>query len=246
MNKKTLLITGAAKGIGAAIAERFASNEYNVCINYNTSEQKACKLKEKLYSLGYNVDIYKADVSKISEVEQMVDFVLNRFGSIDVVINNAGICEYKMFVDVNSKDIQNMIDVSLIGTFNVTNTVIKKCMLNKKDGVIINISSVWGMVGASMEVTYSMVKAGIIGFTKALAKEMGPSNIRVNAITPGVIRTDMIANLTEDEIKDLEYQIPLGRIGEVDDISGVALFLASDDAKYITGQVISPNGGFVI
>lgn len=246
MNKKTLLITGAAKGIGAAIAEKFANNKYNVCINYNTSDIEAKSLKNRLFDLGYNVEIYKADISKICEVEQMVDFTLKRFGSIDVLINNAGICQYKLFTDTTNEDIQKMLDVSLIGTFNVTNTVIKKCMLNKKDGVIINISSVWGMVGASLEVIYSMAKAGIIGFTKALAKEMGPSNIRVNAITPGVIKTDMINNLSNDEILDLQDQIPLGRIGEVGDVSGVALFLASDDAKYITGQIISPNGGFVI
>lgn len=246
MNRKTLLITGAAKGIGASIAERFASSGYNVCINYNSSEARAQLLKEKLLKLGCNVEIYKANIANIDEVEKMVDFTLKRFDSIDVVINNAGICEYKLFTDTDTYDLRKMIDVSLIGTFNVTNTVIKKYMLNQKRGKIINISSVWGITGASLEVSYSMVKAGIIGFTKALAKEMGPSNITVNALAPGVIKTDMLKNLSEDEIKDLEEQIPLGRIGGTSDIAGVALFLASDDANYITGQVISPNGGFVI
>lgn len=246
MNKKTLLITGGAKGIGASIVEKFALNGYNVCINYNTSENEAILLKNRLNARGCNTEIFKADITKFDEVEKMIKFTLDRFDSIDVLVNNAGIAQYKLFIDTKKEDIDKMINTSLVGMFNVTNEVIKKYMLHKKDGVILNMSSVWGMVGASLEVNYSMVKAGVIGFTKALAKEMGPSNIKVNAITPGVIKTDMISNLSQEEIKDLEEQIPLGKIGTPDDVSGVVYFLASEDAKYITGQVISPNGGFVI
>ena len=246
MLKKTVLITGASKGIGAQIARKFASNGYNVCINYNNSEKEALDLKEELLTYNVDVDVYKADVSNLDQVKNLVLFTLKRFGNIDVLVNNAGICEYKLFLDVNLDDINKMMDVLIKGTFFVTQEVIKKCMLNNKSGSIINISSVWGMVGASMEVNYSMCKAAIIGFSKALAKEMAPSNIRVNVVAPGVIDTDMIKNLNKDEINSLKEEIPLERIGTCDDVANSVYFLASKESSYITGQVLSPNGGFVI
>lgn len=246
MNRKTILITGAAKGIGEAIARKFASLEYNVLVNYNTSEKKALSLKEELLEKGYNVDIYKADVSKREEVNNMISYCLKRFDTLDVVINNSGICEYKLFTDITNSDIEKMLSTTVIGTFNVTQEALNKYMINKKNGVIINISSIWGMVGASCEVNYSTAKAGIIGMTKALAKELGMSNIRVNAIAPGCIDTDMLSGLSLDTINSLKEEIPLGKIGKVEDIANTAAFLASEEASYITGQVISPNGGMVI
>ena len=245
---KTILITGAAKGIGAAIAKEFASlNTYNICINYNTSEKEAIELKKELeekYSV--NVEIYKADISNREEVDSMVDKILSKFSSIDVLVNNAGICEYKLFTDITLDDMNKMINTSIIGNFNVTQSVLKKYMINKKQGNIINISSIWGMVGSSCEVNYSTSKAAIIGMSKALAKELSLSNIRVNVVAPGVIYTDMMKGFTDEELEMIKEDIPMNRIGETKDVAGVVKFLASDDAKYITGQVISPNGGYVM
>lgn len=243
---KTVLITGAAKGIGRQIAIDFAKEGYNVCINYNKSEKQANELVQQLISQNYNVICYKCDITSREEVNEMISYVLSNFGSIDVLVNNAGIAQYKLFTDISESDLNTMINTSLVGTFNVTQEVLKKYMINNKNGNIINISSIWGQVGASCEVHYSMVKSGIIGFTKALAKELSLSNIRVNAITPGVIQTDMISNFNEEELNEICKDIPLNRIGKPEDVSGLVLFLASSKADYITGQVISPNGGMVI
>ena len=244
--KKTILVTGGARGIGKKIVEDFANLGYNVCVNYNKSEKEAFNLKDELANKGLSVYIAKVDISKVDEVESMVKNVISNFGKIDVLVNNAGVCNYDLFTEVTDDEIKKMIDVNILGTINVTRSVLKNSMINNKSGNVINLSSIWGMVGASCEVIYSMTKAGIIGLTKALAKEVAPSNIRVNAIAPGVINTDMISNLSEGDIKALKDEIPLGRIGNVEDVSNLVKFLASDDSSYITGQVISPNGGFVI
>ena len=243
---KTVLITGAAKGIGAEIARRFAKEGYNVCINYNTSYTKAKELLDELSKYKIQVLILKADITKREQVNKMIKEVLDNFGKIDVLVNNAGISEYKLFIDLTYDDVVRMLNTSIVGTFNVTQEVLKKSMIKEKNGKIINISSIWGISGASLEVNYSTAKAGIIGMTKALAKELAPSNITVNAVAPGAIYTDMLNDLTDEDIKNLENEIPLGRIGNKNDISGCVYFLASEDARYITGQVISPNGGFVI
>ena len=243
---KTVLITGAAKGIGAEIARRFAKEGYNVCINYNTSYTKAKELLDELSKYKIQVLILKADIAKREQVNKMIKEVLDNFGKIDVLVNNAGISEYKLFIDLTYDDVVRMLNTSIVGTFNVTQEVLKKSMIKEKNGKIINISSIWGISGASLEVNYSTAKAGIIGMTKALAKELAPSNITVNAVAPGTIYTDMLNDLTNEDIKNLENEIPLGRIGNTNDISGCVYFLASEDARYITGQVISPNGGFVI
>lgn len=243
---KTVIITGAAKGIGAQIAREFAKNGYNVCINYNTSKVQAESLKQEFDEKGYNSIIYQADVSNREQVDNMVDNVLKNFESIDVVVNNAGICEYKLFTDITNVDLQNMLNTSVVGTFNVTQSALKKYMISNKNGSIINISSIWGMVGSSMEVNYSTSKAAIIGMSKALAKELGPSNITVNVVAPGAIETDMNSSFTEEELKEFCDDVPLGKMGKVEDVAGVVSFLASDSARYITGQVISPNGGIVM
>ena len=243
---KTVVITGAAKGIGKAIAKTFAYSGYNVCINYNTSEEEAKSLCEELAKDGCNVIICKADVTDRKQVDKMIDTVISSFGNIDVLVNNAGISEYKLFIDIDEKDLKRMLDVNILGTFNMTQAVLKKSMLPRKDGTIINISSIWGMVGASLEVAYSTSKAAIIGMSKALAKELAPSNITVNVVAPGAISTDMLKELSDEDMKVLQDEIPLGKIGRVEDVAATVKFLASYEARYITGQVISPNGGLVI
>lgn len=243
---KTVLITGGAKGVGRRIAIDFAKEGYNVFINYNKSEQQAKDLEKDLSEKECNVCIYKADITNRDEVDKMIDFCISKFGGVDVLVNNAGICKYELFTEFKMEDFKKMIDTNLGGTFNITQSVLKKYMINKKDGSIINISSIWGLVGGSCEVVYSMTKAGIIGMTKALAKELSLSNIRVNAVAPGCINTDMLKDFSEDELEQIKSEIPLNKIGEPEDVSNVVLFLASNKSKYITGQVISPNGGMVI
>lgn len=238
---KTVLITGGSRGIGRACAQLFAENGYNVAVNYFSSEKKARELE-----LGYeNIRAFYADVSSKSDVDAMVSDIKNVFGPIDILINNAGIAQSKLFTDITEAEFDRMIAVHLKGAFNSVKSVLYD-MIDKKQGRIINISSIWGISGASCEVHYSMAKAGIIGFTKALAKEVAPSGITVNAIAPGVIDTDMISCFTDNEIKEITNEIPLGRIGTPEEIAQSALFLASENANYITGQVLSPNGGIVI
>ena len=243
---KTAIITGAAKGIGRQIARDFAYSGYNVCIHYNTSEDMAKELCQELAKDGCNVIIYKADITKRDEVDKMVDYVIGTYGKVDVLVNNAGISEYKLFIDITQEDIRRMLDVNILGMFNTTQSVLQKSMISRKDGTIINISSIWGMVGASLEVAYSTTKAAIIGMSKALAKELAPSNITVNVVAPGAISTDMLGALSKEDLNVLKEEIPLGKIGKVEDVSATVKFLASYEARYITGQVISPNGGLVI
>lgn len=242
---KTVLITGASRGIGKGAAVLFAQKNYNVVINYNNSEKEAALLEESIKSFGGSAVCIKADVSKSDEVKNMVDEVQRKFGGIDVAVNNAGISEQKLFSDITYDDWSRMFDVNVTGMFNVCKSVLP-WMINQKRGKIINISSVWGMVGASCEVHYSASKAAVIGFTKALAKELGPSNIQVNCVAPGVIKTQMNAGLDTETIEALKQETPLGVIGDPVDIANTIYFLASDKSNFITGQVISPNGGFVI
>lgn len=243
---KTILITGGAKGIGAQIALKFAKAKYNICINYLTSEEKAEKLKEKICDMGVKCDIYKADISKKDQVDKMILEIIDKYRSIDVLVNNAAICSYGVFQDATQQDLKDIVGINLIGTFNITQTVLDKCMIAQKSGRIINISSMWGITGGSCEVTYSATKAGIIGFTKALAKELALSNILVNTVAPGVILTDMMNKFSEEELKDIKEQIPLQRFGTPEDVANVVYFLSSDESSYITGQVISVDGGMVI
>ncbi len=243
--KKTALITGATRGIGNEIAKMFAIDGYNVVINYLNSEETAENLCRQLYEKGYNAMKVKADVSNREEVEMMIKTVQNKFGDIDVLVNNAGIAQQKLFTEISNLDWDRIFDVNVKGVFNCSQMVLPKMIQNKK-GKIINISSMWGLTGASCEVHYSASKAAVIGLTKALAKEVGPSNIQVNCVAPGVINTDMNADLNNQDIEDIKEQTPLGMIGSVKDIAETVLFLASDKANFITGQIISPNGGMVI
>lgn len=237
--EKIVLVTGASRGIGREIAKELAQKGYKVIANYNKSREEA----EKLQQENENIEIYKADVSKREEVTKMVQDVIKKYGKIDILINNAGISQEKLFTDVTDEDWNTMINNNLYSVFCVTQEVLPN-MISRKQGCIINISSIWGMVGASCETIYSVAKAGIDGMTKSLAKELGPSNIRVNSIAPGCIDTDMNKNLTEQEIQDLEQEIPLSKIGKTIDIAKCVNWLIEDE--YTTGQVISINGGWVI
>lgn len=239
--KKVILITGAARGIGRGMVEELSKNrEYIIIANYNKSEEEAIKLKERI---GENIEIYKADVTNKIEIEDMINYIIDKYGKIDVLINNAGISQIKMFNDITEQDWNNMITTNLTSAFFTTKAVISN-MIHNKNGCIINISSIWGMVGASCEVAYSVSKAGIDGLTKSLAKELAPSGIRVNSIAPGAIMTDMNSNLTQEEIEEVNEQIPLGKFGKPEDIAKCAMWLIEDN--YTTGQIISPNGGWVI
>lgn len=234
--EKVAIVTGGSRGIGEAICEELINNGYRVILNYRNSYEKAIKIKERL---GENLFLIKADVGNLEEVKVMADFCISQFGRIDVLVNNAGISQIKPFADINEEDWDEMIRVNLKGVYNTTKSVID-LMIHQKYGKIINISSIWGEVGASCEVHYSTAKAGVIGFTKALAKELALSNIQVNCITPGIIDTDMNAQFNKEELKK---EVPSEKLGTPKDIAKAVLFLASDDANYITGQVLGVNGG---
>lgn len=240
---KTVLITGASRGIGRECVKVFANDGFNVIINYNKSKDEALSLEKELLSKGKSVKAIFADVSKEDDVKKLVDESNKAFGNIDILINNAGISHFGLFQETSLEEWQSVMDVNLKSVFLVTREVLPY-MINKKEGHILNISSIWGMVGACCEVIYSTSKAAVIGFTKALSKEVGPSNIKVNCIAPGVIDTDMIGDLSKEDLICLEDQTPLGRIGTPYEVARLARFLAED--TFITGQVISPNGGFVI
>lgn len=243
--KKTALITGASRGIGREIAKLFAKNNYNVVINYNNSQKEAEELLEELTKENYSVRIFKADVSNVNEANALVNYTIGQFEKIDVLVNNAGISRYNTFTDISYEEWHEVMNVNLNSVFYVTKKALQY-MLDEHSGKIINISSMWGLVGSSNEVHYSTSKAALIGMTKALAKELGPSNIQVNAIAPGVIETDMLSDISDETIEMLKYETPLMRIGKPIDIARCALFLAEEGGDFITGQVISSNGGFVI
>lgn len=239
----TAIVTGGAKGIGRAIVKEMAKKGINVVINYNTSKEQAKKLQRELTDNGYKVEIYKADVSKREEVKELIEFAKKQFGDIDILVNNAGIDHFKLFTEITDDDWSNVIQTNLTSVFYTTQEAVKNMLKNKK-GCIINISSIWGITGASCEVAYSVSKAGIDGLTKSLAKELGPSNIRVNSVAPGIILTDMNRNLTNEEIDEVDSQIPMGRFGTPEEIAKCVSWLIED--TYTTGQIISPNGGWVI
>jgi 3-oxoacyl-[acyl-carrier protein] reductase len=242
--KKTALITGGAKGIGAAVCRTLAENGFNLAINYNSSYSEACSLKKELSTLT-NVEIFKCDVSCSAQVKEMFSEINNHFGGVDILVNNAGIAQQALFTDITDSMWEKMLSTNLSGAFYCCREALPY-MINQKSGKIINIASMWGEVGASVEVHYSAAKAGLIGLTKALAKEVGLSGITVNAVSPGVIETDMLSSFSEEDKACLKEETPLNRLGTVQDIAKAVGFLASDSADFITGQVVSVNGGFVI
>ena len=235
---KVVVVTGSSRGIGANIVKTLAKKGYRVILNYNKSENYAQNVQKELI----NVDIFKADVSKKAEAVSLINFAIEKYGKIDVLINNAGISQSKLFPDLTDEDWNNIINSNLNSAFFCSREAAKN-MIHNKSGLIINISSIWGITGASCEVAYSTSKAALNGFTKALAKELGPSNIRVNAIAPGIINTDMNNYLSNEELESIKEEIPLERIGETIDISKCVERLIEDN--YTTGQIISINGGWV-
>ena len=237
--EKVILITGASRGIGREIAETLAQKGYQVIANYNKSKEKAQELKKE-YS---NIDIYQADVSKREEVHKMIEYIINKYKKIDVLINNAGISISNLFTSVTDEEWNKIINNNLYSVFCTTQEVLPN-MIERKQGCIINISSIWGLVGGSCETIYSVAKAGVDGMTKSLAKELGPSNIRINSIAPGMIDTEMNNCYTSEEIEAIREEIPLERIGKKADIAKCVEWLIDDE--YTTGQIISINGGWVI
>ena len=235
---KVVVVTGGSRGIGAEIVKFLAKLGYKVVLNYNKSESYAQDLKKELN----DVEIFKADVSKKEEANALIDFAIKKYGKIDVLINNAGIAQTKLFTEITDEDWKNIIDTNLNSAFYCSREAVKN-MIHNKSGLIINISSIWGITGASCEVAYSTSKAAINGFTKALAKELGPSNIRVNAIAPGIINTEMNSYLSKDELKNIKEEIPLEKIGDPVDIAKCVKWLIEDN--YTTGQIISINGGWI-
>lgn len=240
---KVAIVTGASRGIGKEIAKTLAKEGIQVVANYNKSKEKAIELQEELKKENIDIDIFKADVSNRNEAKELVEYTLKKYSKIDILINNAGISEYKMFIDETDEDWNRVINTNLYSAFVMCQEVIPN-MVHNKNGCIINISSIWALVSASYEVLYSISKAGMDGLTKGLAKELGPSNIRVNSVAPGAIDTDMNKDLTKEEIKELEEDTPLGRIGKPGDIAKCVKWLVEDE--FTTGQVISPNGGWII
>ena len=237
------IVTGGARGIGKAIVKKLAEKKITVIANYNNSEKEAIDLKEEFEKKNIKIEIIKADVSQKDECIKLVNYVLNKYGKIDILINNAGISKVQLIDEVTVKDWNEMINTNLYSAFCMCQLVIPG-MIKRKKGNIINISSIWGIVGASQEILYSITKAGMNGLTKGLAKEVGPSNIRVNSIAPGMIHTKMNSNLNEEEIENLKEETPLGKIGDPKDIAKCVKWLIEDE--FTTGQIISINGGWII
>ena len=243
MEKKVIIITGASRGIGREIAKTLAREGYTIIANYNKSEREAQKLKKELQEENKEIDIYKANIANEEETQEMIKYVIKKYKKIDVLINNAGIDKIQLVTEVTKKDWDEIINTNLYGTFYISQQAAKN-MIQNKQGKIINISSIWGQIGASMEVVYSISKAGVDGLTKALAKELGPSGIQVNSIAPGFIKTEMNSNFNEQEINEIKDEIPLQKLGECTDIARCVKWLIEDN--YVTGQVIAINGGWSI
>ena len=236
---RIVLVTGASHGIGRAVVKEL-SKDCIVIANYNKSLKEAESLKTEI---GDNLEIYKADVSKRNEVKQMIQYIIEKYGHLDIVVNNAGIDLVKLFTEVTDDDWNFVINTNLYSVFCVSQES-AKIMIKQKSGNIINISSIFGIIGASCESIYAVSKAGIDGLTKSLAKELGPSNIRVNSIAPGLIDTKMNSDLSKEDIVNIENEIPLGRIGKPEEIAKTVRMILDND--YITGQIIEVNGGWHI
>lgn len=244
LNGKVALVTGASNGIGRGIAVELAKKGAMIAINYNTDEVGAEKTLNIIKENGGYGKAFKGNVSNYEDSKLLVSNVVESFGKIDILINNAGISKIGFFLDFTPEDIDNIIDVNLKGVINTTHATLPY-MLDKKNGSIVNISSMWGLNGASCEAVYSATKGGIIRFTEALGKELAMSNIRVNAVAPGAINTKMNSCLSTEEKEELENEIPMGRFGEASEIGKVCAFLCSDESSYITGEVIKVDGGYL-
>lgn len=242
---KTVLITGASGGIGSACVRLFAAEGYKVAIHYNTDKAAADKLKDELHGIGCEAVSVWADLRDEVAVNGMFTEIEAQLGEVDVLVNNAGVSQQKLFTDTTLADYDYVFGVNTLGTVNCCRAALPS-MIRRKSGRIINISSMWGVSGASCEVLYSASKAAVIGFTKALAKEVGPSGITVNCIAPGVINTKMNKNLTEEDMAVLSDETPLCRIGEPEEVAQAVAFLASEKSSFITGQILGVDGGFIV
>lgn len=242
---KTAFVTGGAGGIGSAISQQLALGGYNVAIGYNNSKDAANSLKNQLEGSGCKVAAFHCDVTNTASVDSAILECINHFGQIDVLVNNAGISQQKLFTDITTREWRDMMSITIDGVFNMTKCILPS-MIRRKYGRIINVSSIWGMVGASCEVHYSTAKAAVIGFTKALAKEVAPCGITVNCVAPGVIETKMNSFLCDDDITCLKEEIPAGRFGTPEEVALCVINLADEKSGYLTGQVISPNGGLIV
>ncbi|WP_414480312.1 3-oxoacyl-[acyl-carrier-protein] reductase [Caldicoprobacter sp.] len=242
---KTALVTGASRGIGRAIALYLAELGAQVAVNYSSSEQRALEVVEAIKGKGGRAIAIKADVSNPQEVEAMFDRVLEEFGDLDILVNNAGITRDGLLIRMKQEDWDAVLDINLKGVYNCSKAA-AKIMVRRRKGKIINISSVVGVAGNAGQANYAAAKAGVIGFSKAIARELAPRNIQVNVVAPGFIETDMTAALPETIRQEMLKQIPLGRYGDPMDVAYVVGFLASDKSQYITGQVIHVDGGMIM
>ncbi len=242
---KVALITGATRGIGKQIALELASQGYNIALNYRKQNEELETLKKEIESQNVKCLTVYGDVSNYEDVEKFIKEIIKEFGKIDILVNNAGITKDMLLMRMKKEDFESVIDVNLIGTFNVTKNVIPY-MMKARNGKIVNISSVVGISGNAGQTNYSASKAGIIGFTKSLAKEVASRNINVNAIAPGFIKTDMTDVLKEEVKEEISKTIPLKRMGEAKDVANLVKFLVSEESNYITGQVINVDGGMLM
>ena len=243
--EKYALITGATRGIGKQIAITLAKQGYNIALNYRKENEELENTKKEIEEIGVQVLAVKGDVANFEDCENFVKQVIERFGQIDVLVNNAGITKDMLLMRMKKEDFEQVIDTNLVGTFNVTKNVVPY-MMKARSGRIINISSVVGISGNAGQTNYSASKAGIIGFTKSLAKEVASRNVLVNAVAPGFIETNMTDILKDDVKQEIAKNIPLKRMGTAQDVANVVKFLASDDSSYITGQVINIDGGMLM
>lgn len=241
---KNVIITGASGGIGSAAARIFAENGYNVGIVYHKDIQSADNLKDELTQKGAYCEVFQCDVSSREDVERLFSDFRFKIGDVDILVNNAAVAQQKLFCDITLWEWNRIFDINVTGVFNTCQCALRD-MIRKKEGSIVNVSSIWGITGASCEAHYSATKAAVISLTKSLAKEYGPSNIRVNAVAPGVINTRMNAHLDDDAMKALQEETALGRIGTPEEAAKAILFLASENASFITGQVLTCDGGFI-
>ncbi|MCR3757411.1 3-oxoacyl-[acyl-carrier-protein] reductase [Clostridium felsineum] len=245
LSGKVAVVTGAGRGLGRAIALKLASEGAKLVVNYRNSEAETQKLVKEIEELGSEAIAVKADISKFNEAETIIKKAVEKYGTVDVLVNNAGITKDNLLLRMKEEDFDNVINVNLKGSFNCTKHA-SRVMLKKKSGKIINISSVIGLVGNAGQVNYAAAKAGIIGMTKSVAKELASRGITVNAIAPGIIKSDMTDALKEEQRQQILETVPLKRVGTPEDVSNLVLFLASELSSYITGQVINVDGGMVM
>lgn len=245
LKDKCAIVTGASRGIGRAIAKKLASLGANIVLNYRSNDKEALKVKEELLSYGVDVFLYKCDISDFNAVEEMIKASKEKFGKVDIMINNAGITKDTLLLRMKEEDFDKVIDVNLKGVFNCLKAV-TPVMIRQKFGKIVNLSSVVGLVGNAGQVNYAASKAGVIGMTKSLAKEVGSRGITVNAVAPGFIDTDMTEVLGEKFKEEAKKSIPLKRLGKPEDVAGAVAYLVGNEASYITGQVLNVDGGMVM